>query len=265
MKHEAAHSAQPERRKLTPRRVVSTILLVVGIILLVGAGGYWLSKQWEYHEQDVENQKLASYASFPEGDDGPPQIDWAGLKALNPDIVGWIYIPNTAINYPVYQGDSNDKYLRTNAEGKYSVGGQVFLDYQNTKPGMVDQQSIIYGHHLRNGAMFKAVADMDNQTTFDATTTVWYLTEDQNYELEPLLLYYTTGSDTDVRNLNPGTVDNLRTYLQSKLASAQTSRSDAQQVIQNTQHVLTLVTCNYYQDDGRTVLLCVPKSEAQDS
>lgn len=261
----AAHEAPKQKKKLTPRRVVSTILLVVGIALLVGAGGYWLSKQWEYHEQDVENEKLASYAQFPEGTDEPPTIDWAGLKAINPDIVGWIYIPNTSVNYPVYQGDSNEKYLRTNAEGQYSVGGQVFMDYENTAPGMVDNQSIIYGHHLRNGAMFKAIADMDDQSTFDATPTVWYLTENQNYELEPLFLYYTVGSDTEVRTLNSASTADFQSYLLSRLANAQTKRSDAEQVVSKTQHVLSLITCNYYQDDGRTVLVCVPKSEAQDS
>lgn len=250
---------RPTHRKL------STLLIIVGLVLIGIAAFMWFSKQWEYHEQDAENEKLATYAQFPEGDDQPPTVDWAGLKAINPEIVGWIYIPNTAINYPVYQAADNEKYLRHNAEGEYAVGGQVFMDYANTKPGMVDQQTLIYGHHLRNGAMFKHIADMDNQSTFDNTPTVWYLTEDKNFELEPLFLYYTNGDDTEVRELQMESDDVFREYLLGRLTNAVTRRDDAEQIIASTSHALSLITCNYYQDNGRTVLVCVPKDEAQQS
>lgn len=241
---------------------LSTLLIIVGVALIAVAAYLWFSKQYEYHEQDVENEKLVTYAQFTEGEEGPPTVDWAGLKAINTEVVGWIYIPNTSISYPVYQAGDNEKYLRHNAEGEYAIGGQVFMDYQNTAPGMVDQQTIIYGHHLRNGAMFKHVADMDTQSTFDNTPTVWYLTENENYELEPLFLYYTNGDDTEVRELQMDSDETFRQYLLGRLGSAVTRRSDAEDVVMRTSHVLTLVTCNYYEDNGRTVLVCVPKSEA---
>lgn len=260
-KHKRVAHEQPPQGHRTHRRL-STLLIVVGAVLIAVAAFMWGSKQWEYHEQDVENEKLATYAQFTEDGDEPPTVDWAGLKAINQEIVGWIYIPNTSINYPVYQASDNQKYLRHNAEGEYSIGGQVFMDYENTAPGMVDQQSIIYGHHLRNGAMFKHVADMDTQSTFDNTPTVWYLTEQQNYELEPLFLYYTNGDDTEVRELQMDSVEAFREYLLGRLGSAVTRRSDAEEIISRTEHVLTLVTCNYYQDNGRTILVCVPKGAA---
>lgn len=250
-------------QKHSGHRKLSTLLIVIGLVLIGIAAFMWFSKQWQYHEQDAENQKLATYAQFPEGEAQPPTVDWAGLKAINPEIVGWVYIPDTSINYPVYQASDNQKYLRHNAEGQYAIGGQVFMDYQNTAPGMVDQQTVVYGHHLRNGAMFKHIADMDNQSTFDATPTVWYLTEQHSYELEPLFLYYTTGDDAEVRELQFDSNDSFRSYLLDRLGGAATRRSDAEQIVGTTSHVLSLVTCNYYQDNGRTVLVCVPKGEAQ--
>lgn len=254
------HAAQGEARP--HRRAVSTLLIVVGVALLAIAAWLWLSKQWQYHEQDVENEKLATYAQLPQTNDGPPTVDWAGLKAVNDDVVGWVYIPNTSINYPVYQGETNQTYLRMDAEGNYSIGGQVFLDYENTAPGMVDQQSVVYGHHLRNGAMFKHVADMATQSTFDDTPTVWYLTESQSYELEPVFLYHTTGDDTGVRELRTSTDEEFRQYLLERLGEAVSRRSDAEDVIARTSHVLSLVTCQYADQNGRAVLVCVPKVEA---
>ena len=121
----------------------------------------------------------------------------------------------------------------------------------------------VYGHHLRNGAMFKPVSDMANQEMFDSVSTVWYVTEEATYELEPLLLYETDANDTNVRRFSFESVDELRSYLTELLGRAVTSRSDAADLIANASNVLTLCTCNYDNgDSGRTLLVCVPKSAA---
>ena len=248
----------PKRRR---NRIISGILFALGIILILVAAGLWGYNQWQYHEQDQINEKLASYATIdPKGDEAPV-VDWAALKAVNQDVVGWIEIPNTVVNFPVYQGKDNDEYLHTNAEGNYSLGGQIFLDAENTAPGMQDAQSIIYGHHLRNGAMFKPIADMENQEYFDSVSTVWYVTEDANYELEPLLLYKTDESDTNVRQFSFTSGDDFHTYLSDLLGKAVAKRSDADALIASADKVLTLCTCNYTNNEtGRTILVCVPKA-----
>lgn len=259
--------------KRSARRIVSNLLIVIGLAIVAVAAGIWLYNQYRYHEQDEETEKLASYATLPDEDsqdqqdDGGtsqgPQIDWVGLKAINDQVVGWIEIPGTVINYPVYQASDNEYYLHHNAEGATTVGGQVFLDSENTAPGLVDQQSILYGHHLRNGAMFQPVSLMDDQQTFDATPTVWYVTENATYELEPLLLYYANPNDITIRNFVFEDEEAFHEYLRGRLDIAKTKRSDAARIIEGTHHVLTLSTCNYYDGYGRTELVCVPKDEAQ--
>lgn len=252
-------SRDPRKRRA---HVLSTVLFVVGIVLIAVAGGMWLYSQKQYADQDAENEKLAAYATVDNAGNSAPVVDWASLKAINDDVVGWIQIPGTIVSFPVYQASDNDYYLHTNADGNYSLGGQVFMDYQNTAPGLVDQQTIIYGHHLRNGAMFKPIADMDNQEMFDSVSTVWYVTETGTYELEPLFVYYTNENDTNVRQFSFASADDFHSYLSNLLSTAVTSRSDAAQVISGTNHVLTLCTCNYIDGYGRTILVCVPKSEA---
>ena len=252
------------RRSRDPRkragRVVSVLLFVIGIALIATAAGMWLYNQWQYSEQDRINEELATFADVSDNGTTPPQVDWASLRAVNDEVVGWLQIPGTAVNFPVYQGPDNDKYLHTSAEGEYSLGGQVFMDYANTAPGMVDAQTIIYGHHLRNGAMFKPISDMANQEMFDSVSTVWYVTEDTTYELEPLLLYETDANDANVRTFTFGSEDELRAYLTGLLDVAVTKRADAAEKIAAATNVLTLCTCNYENgDSGRTLLVCVPK------
>lgn len=263
----SARSARTARKRGS--RKLSNLLLALGIVLLVAAGGIYGYIQWRYHQVDEENEKLASYAEVSEVPDDVPQVDWAGLKAINDEVVAWLYVPGTTINYPVYQTTDNDHYLHYNAEGVYGVGGQIFLDREDQRPGMVDQQSILYGHHLRNGTMFEQIAAMDQQETFDQLDTVWYVTEDGAVRLEPLLMYYSRADDQTVRQFDFATVEDYHAYLEGLLAKAVTKRPDAERIVGGTSHVLSLVTCNYYKEyymedgtNGRSILVCVPKEEA---
>ncbi|MGN8688477.1 class B sortase [Atopobiaceae bacterium HCP3S3_F7] len=254
-------ASQDGRRRHRASRVIANLLLLAGVALLVAAGVIWFQNDQRYQQNEENNAKLAVYAKLSEGAGGPPEVDWAALEAVNPDVVGWVYIPNTVVNYPVYQGSDNEYYLDHSAYGGFSYGGQIFMDHLNTAPGMVDEQTIIYGHHQRNGSMFKTVADMANQATFDGVDTVWYCTEQENFELEPLMLYKTVGTDETVRQFAFPTTDDFHSYLTGKLGSASAARADAAGLIASTEHVMTLSTCQYDEEDGRSILVCVPKSE----
>lgn len=85
------------------------------------------------------------------------------LQALNPEVIGWVTVDGTHIDYPVTQASDNDKYVNTDAEGKYSLAGSIFLDYRNQKD-FTDFNSILYGHHMADHAMFGDLADFKNRT-----------------------------------------------------------------------------------------------------
>ena len=247
----------PKRRRA---RIVSNVLLAIGLVLLAAAGGMWLYNRYQYHEQEVVNRKLAAYATVDDAGATPPEVDWASLKAVNADVVGWVQIPGTTVSYPVYQGKDNDQYLRTNAEGTYSVGGQVFLDAENAAPGMVDAQSVIYGHHLKDGSMFEPVAKLEDQNAFDAVQTVWYVTEDATYELQPLLAYKTDGDDQNVRRFTFDSDGAFRSYLAGLAAKAGAKAYGADDLIAGATRALSLCTCSYTGNEtGRVILVCVPK------
>ena len=75
------------------------------------------------------------------------------LRQENSDIVGWVEIEGTNINYPVLQGDDNSYYMTHNYKKEENTYGSIFLDkdYDWSKPS---SNLLIYGHNLQNGSMF---------------------------------------------------------------------------------------------------------------
>ena len=75
------------------------------------------------------------------------------LQKINPDVFGWLTIIDTQVDYPVCQGSDNETYVNTNAEGKYSMVGSLFLDYRNSSD-FTDYNNIIFGHHMERDKFF---------------------------------------------------------------------------------------------------------------
>mgnify|MGYP006379642681 FL=1 len=75
------------------------------------------------------------------------------LQTQYDEMIGWIQIEQTKIDYPIMQAENNEFYLTHSYEGKKLRAGSIFLDYRND-PFLNDRHFIIYGHDLRNGSMF---------------------------------------------------------------------------------------------------------------
>lgn len=263
-RHSAAARSGAHARQRGTSNILSNVLMVVGIGLLLVAAGMWGLSQWRYHKQAQVNEQLAAYATISDKESEAPKVDWAGLKAVNDEVVGWLQVSGTTINYPVYQAADNERYLRHSATGEWTLGGQLFADFECTRPGMVDPLTIVYGHHLLDGSMFEQIAAMDDQARFDEVKTVWYVTEDAAWECEPLFVFYVHETDEEVRTFTFESDEAFHDFLAERLADAPARRADAEKVLAGTKHALCLMTCNYlseYEGHGRTVLVCVPKSE----
>lgn len=89
------------------------------------------------------------------------------LNNTYPDALGWLYIPNTAISYPVMQSDDNDYYLSHAYDGSYLKAGSVFLDYRYESRFM-NPINILYAHNMKNGSMFAGVLSFTNDSYFES-------------------------------------------------------------------------------------------------
>lgn len=107
-------------------------------------------------------------------------VDFENLCAVNEDIIGWIWIPDTRINYPLLQGENNTEYLRTAYNLEPSRYGSVFMDYRNA-PDFTDTNTIIYGHNMRNDAIFGTLSDFEDLEFAEEHTDMYIFTEEATY------------------------------------------------------------------------------------
>ena len=80
--------------------------------------------------------------------------DFRALKAQNPDIYAWLYIPGTDINYPVCQSNNDVYYLKHNTQGKLDANGALYTESKYNTRTFQDPVTVIYGHNMRSGKMF---------------------------------------------------------------------------------------------------------------
>lgn len=141
-------------------------------------------------EDISENAKLSTMSPTEKGTAAtePPDIsawplvDFAQLAEINPDIVGWLYIEGTNINYPVVQGSDNDYYLKHLFDGSYNSSGCIFLDYR-CSADFSDRHSIIYGHHMSNKTMFGGLMSYKEQAFYDEHSVALLVTPTAYYKI----------------------------------------------------------------------------------
>jgi len=146
------------------------------------------------------------------------EVDWAALRAANPDTVAWVYIPNTVINYPVVQGEDNDHYLYYDFDGEagwLANYGAIFMDYRN-KPKWRDEAYFIYGHHMNDGSMFADIAGMEDQARFDECRTVFLLSPEGNFRLRTFAIVHSAPDEPLVQTVFKDNKERTE-YIQDKM------------------------------------------------
>lgn len=233
---------------------VSLVVFVASVSVL---GALWFSYyQGQQKYKDIGDVSQFDPATLEDGLD-KLVIDWDALKARNPDTVGWIYIPNTTISYPIVQGQDNDYYLYHDFdgdEGWLAEIGSIFLEARNS-PEWTDQSIFIYGHHLNDGSMFSPLSKIDSQERYDECRTVYLLTPVGNARLRSFSLVHCGAYERFVQTEFADRAE-YDQYLQDKIDRSEYDSGDIPPASQIRQSI-ALSTCdNDYQDEGRFVLFC---------
>ena len=246
------------------RRTISNILIIVfSAIIVISAFRLW-KIFYEYHAGEKEYEETAS--SFvdkneAETDNGheeslpaecPITVDFDGLIQKNADVVGWIYSEGTQINYPVLRGEDNSVYLHNMISGEYNPSGSIFMDYR-CEPDLSGFNTIIYGHHMKNGSMFASLHEYVDQSYFEDHKNMWYLTPTHVYRLD-VISGYSGKAGAEVYTIFKNQ-DELDSYL--SFASVY-SDFTPDEVPEEINKVVVLSTCSYEYDDARYVVVCVP-------
>lgn len=178
-----------------------------------------------------------------------PVVDFQSLQRINPDVVAWIYIPGTHVNYPVVQGSDNDYYLNHLFNGNSNSAGAIFMDYRN-QSDFSDSHTIIYGHQMNNKTMFNDLRKFDDQSFYDSHTVGYLLTPNQTYLLQ-FFSGYVSSVDTNAWQLNFNEQNTFSSWL-SHLQSRSAFTSQVQ--LREEDRVITLSTCSSAFENARFVL-----------
>lgn len=142
-----------KKKKKTKNNIILAILIIIFICTL-SLIIYWLKSN--YGLTQIENEVISNVITTNKKEDGQQgeiKVDFKKLNEISNDAKAWIYIKDTDINYPVLQASDNEYYLKHDIYKKYSSCGSIFLDCNN-KVDFSDDNTIIYGHNLKNQKMF---------------------------------------------------------------------------------------------------------------
>lgn len=200
-------------------------------------------------ESAMEVEEEATAAPTEEPDDTLwPSVDFEQLAQINPDIVGWIYIEGTTINYPVVQTGDNSYYLNHLFDGTVNRAGCIFLDAANSA-GFSDRNSIIYGHHLKDQSMFTCLMKYKQQSYYEEHPVALLLTPDCKYKIQLFSGYVSdTASGAWDKDFSDGSFGDWLSAIKEKscFTSEFTPTED--------DRIVTLSTCTYEFNNARFVM-----------
>ena len=180
------------------------------------------------------------------------------LQEENTDIVGWIEIEGTNINYPVLQGEDNAYYLNHNYKKETSQKGSIFLtkDYDWNLPST---NLLIYGHNIMNGQMFQDLLKYADEEFYKDHPLIRFTTqnEDKEYEIISAFksrVFYKLEQNV-FRYYDFVNAQNEEEYNEFVKNAKEASLYDIETTAEYGDQLITLVTCSYHTEDGRLVVI----------
>lgn len=196
-------------------------------------------------EETVEDRQIETVAGIERETEEVyvSPYDFVELHKENKDIVAWINIPGSNIDYPV-MFDGTDRYLHENLMNEPSSAGSIYVD-ANAKDALKDRVNIIYGHHMKDGSMFSDVDDFGSEEFWNSHTEVNIYMEDGELSLHPITCVVGP-SDPELWNISDS--KDLRDFCEGKVIAQG-------EIPDEWDHLYVLVTCNYSGSNYRTYVI----------
>lgn len=180
------------------------------------------------------------------------------LQEENEDIVGWIEIEGTNINYPVLQGEDNEYYLTHNYKRETSKKGSIFLtkDYDWDLPST---NLLIYGHNIINGQMFQDLLKYADEEFYKEHPVIRFATQNEDKEYEIISAFksrvFYKSEQNVFRYYDFVNAENEEEYNEFVKNAKKASLYDIEKTAEYGDQLITLVTCSYHTTDGRFVVI----------
>jgi len=168
------------------------------------------------------------------------------LRQKYPDVAGWLTVPGTNIDYPFIRYKDNDFYLRRDLNGDSATAGTLFMDYR-CEGDFTSQNTIIYGHHMKNGSMFGTLKAFAGDDFFAANTHGAIYLPYETLALEFFAYLVVNHTDEIIYSIDLG--ENDLAYVQRN------ARQFRDVGLAQGDRIVTLSTCSYEFSHARMVLL----------
>ncbi len=165
-------------------------------------------------------------------------VNFEQLQKVNPEVIGWIRIGAVGISYPIAQAKDNEYYLHRTFKKVDNFAGCIFENCANS-PFFTDQNTIIYGHNMKNGSMFGKLKDFSDQETLDRNPYFWIFTKDFIYQ-------YRIISSSVVNKIGDPYItrfsqEDYQKFIDKSIASSEVDCGDIQ--VTTDDRIVTLSTC----------------------
>ena len=228
-------------------RLVSMVAAALIVIMLL-FGGYSLWDTAMVFQGAFLDSDLLQFKPAADGSGDNPTL--AELQAINPDVVGWLSIDDTHIDYPVVIGDDDMEYVNKDIYGDFALSGSIFLDSDNARD-ISDPYTLVYGHHMDNGAMFGDVVEFVNTNYFEAHPTGTLYLPNATYSIELFACLEVDAFDSmvyDPLRYPDGNVSELLNYIDENAVQSRYIGVTPQD------KVIGLSTCAEAETNGRVVI-----------
>jgi sortase B len=238
--------------------LLSNLLLLICVVVFCFSAYKLVGYLTEYKKGEQEYSDLAESVTVEDTDnteqteenkENPPKVDFEKLLKINPEVVGWIVIEDTVINYPIVQGSDNEYYLHRTFENNVNQGGSIFLDADN-QPDFTSDNSLVYGHNLKTGKMFGSLRYYTDKDYWKKHPYIWILTKDRSMKYQIFASSRVTTADS-VYTLEFGSREDFSDYLTH---CKEIADYDTGVEVTPDDLILTLSTCTSDTEDGRRVV-----------
>ena len=258
MEETGKHKRKKKQIKQNKKLKIAVLGILIFIFAIgIGYIGYYIYNNFKSQNDDVLSNIAVDDKQITETKT-ERILQLEELKKQNNDIIGWIEIENTIINYPVLQCEDNSFYMTHNYKKEYSAEGSIFLD-KNYNWELPSSNLLLYGHNNKNKSMFAELLNYKEESYYREHPTIRFTTlaEDKTYEILAVFksrVYYK--SEKNVFRyyyfINAENEEEYNNYINE---SKKASLYDTGKTATYGEQLLTLSTCEYSQEDGRFVIV----------
>jgi sortase B len=236
--------------RFTSAAIDSVILCAILVLLAFGAFNLW---DFERIYSQVSPSNYEIYKPTQDGEN----LSFAELKAINPQVIAWLCIYGTHIDYPVTQASDNITYINTNAKGQRSLSGALFLD-ASASPDFSDFSSVIYGHHMERNTMFGEIGLFSDERYFEEHRYGTLYVGNKTHGLEFFAFLRADAYDTEAFKTKITDIKDKEAYL-ALLFKRALRTGEANVTTADT--LVLLSTCSTKTTNGRDILVARLSSE----